>query len=185
MFFGPGDVIGFSGRGFVSDLINVATFGVPRIGLSHVAIVVPGGLVFESTTLAPEPCVFQHRKVDGVQAHWIDQRIAGYDGKVFHYPLTERLFNFQSTELLNFLTSLLGTTYDAIAAIRSAGRKFSWVESRLHPENLHSIFCSEMVAAAHRKVGLFHTENVARWSPNMLVRTEQREGILGKPVRLK
>ncbi len=185
MIFGPGDIIGFSGRGLVSDIINIATYGIPRIGISHVAVVGTAELLYESTTLNNEPCAVQHCLVRGVQAHTIDTRIAAYDGKVFHYPLTTPLDQNQAHSLLSFLNSLLGTSYDDIGAFRAAGEEFSWVESRLHRENLHSIFCSEMVAAAHRALKLFQTDNVARWSPNLLVRVEQRQGIVQPPVRLK
>jgi len=34
----PGDLIGFSGESFISDFINVVTYGVPRWGISHVGI---------------------------------------------------------------------------------------------------------------------------------------------------
>ena len=185
MLFGPGDLIGFSGRGLVSDLINLATYGIPRYDLSHVAIVETPELLIESTTLDSEPCAIQHRCVRGVQAHEISRRVADYDGKVFHYPLSYPLNHYQKTMLLTYLNSLLGTSYDEIGALRAAGAGFSWVESRLHPANLHSIFCSELCAAAHREVGVFRTGNAARWSPNFLVRTERRQGILQSARRLK
>ena len=141
MIFGPGDIIGFSGRGLVSDIINIATYGIPRIGISHVAVVGTTELLYESTTLNNEPCAVQHRLVRGVQAHTIDTRIAAYDGKVFHYPLSTPLDQSQSTSLLSFLNSLLGTSYNDIGAFRRLRKKFSWVESQLHRENLRGVFC--------------------------------------------
>jgi hypothetical protein len=47
------------------------------------------------------------------------------------------------------------------------------------------LFCSEWVAAAHRHIKRFHTDHVGKWSPNRLVRTERKLGILGSPGRLK
>ena len=34
-----GDIVGFSGKGIVSDAINIGTYGIPRSGLSHVGII--------------------------------------------------------------------------------------------------------------------------------------------------
>ena len=33
-----GDLIAFSGDSWISDLVNVATYGIPRWGVSHVGI---------------------------------------------------------------------------------------------------------------------------------------------------
>ncbi len=184
----PGDVIGFSGRGLVSDLINVATFGVPRWSINHVGVVAAYDghlMLFESTTLDDEPCAIQHRKVHGVQAHPVEERLASYDGRVYLYPLLSALDEQQSVDLTAFLVSHLGVPYDDIGAIRTGGLGFSFVESLLRPANLSAIFCSELVAAAHAYVGLFKTYNVSRWNPNRLVRVEQRERILGPARRCK
>ena len=35
----PGDILGFSGRGLISDMINVFTYGLPRWSLTHVGII--------------------------------------------------------------------------------------------------------------------------------------------------
>lgn len=184
----PGDLIGFSGRGWMSDFINVVTYGIPRWGLSHVGIVgdfAGRRLLFESTTLDEEPCEIQRRCVQGVQAHEVEGRVDKYAGRVWHYPLYRPLSHEESYDLTAFLMLHMGQPYDELGAIRSGGLGLSFIESLLRPECLHSIFCSELVAAAHREVKVFQTYSVSRWSPNRLVRVERHHRALCKPVRLK
>jgi hypothetical protein len=183
----PGDVIGFSGRSLLSDVINITTYGIPRWSISHVGIVAAYKgqyLLWESTTLDDTPCCILNRFIKGVQAHPLCT-ITRYKGRVWHYPLVQQLSEEESHYLTEFLLQRLGVPYDEIGAIRSGGAGFSLVESMLRPENLASIFCSELVAAAHRSLGLIDTGNVSRWSPNFLVREERRRGILAKPERQK
>jgi hypothetical protein len=184
----PGDILGFSGRGLISDTINVFTYGLPRWSLSHVGIIGEHKgqlLLFESTTLDSEPCAIRGKCINGTQAHEIEERVQVYDGRVWHYPLSMPLGVEARRELSRFLLSTLGISYDSIGAFRSAGLGFSWLESLLHPASLHSIFCSELCAAAHATIGVFRTENVSRWSPNLFVRTERRRTVLQSPRRLK
>jgi hypothetical protein len=184
----PGDILGFSGRGLISDVVNVFTYGIPRWSVSHVGIIGEHQgrlLLFESTTLDSQPCAVRGKCIYGTQAHEIEERVRGYDGRVWHYPLSMPLNVKARHELDCFLHSTLGISYDSIGALRSAGLGFSWLESLLRPANLHSIFCSEWCAAAHARIGVFRTNNVSRWSPNFFVRKERREGVLLKPWRLK
>ena len=184
----PGDIIGFSGRGFLSDLINVATYGVPRYGLSHVGIIGEWRdelYLFESTTLDDEECAILGKRINGVQAHPIERRITNYDGKVWHYPLCRELSQDESLSLSGFLFWALGLPYDNIGAFRSGGLGFSFVESLLRPANLSSIYCSELAAAAHHHIGRLKTYNVSRFNPNRFVRLETRKGIIRRPQRLK
>jgi hypothetical protein len=178
-----GDLVAFSGRTFVSDAINIATYGIPRWSASHVGILAEYDsrlLLFEATTLDTEPCEIQHQCVAGVQAHKLDV-IARYDGKVWLYPLYRNLYDFESCRLTRFLVDKLGTPYDDLGALRSAGVGLSWIESRFRTQDLSSIFCSEMVAAAYSNIGIMPSNNVSRWSPNRLVRYLYRREILRKP----
>jgi len=104
---------------------------------------------------------------------------------VWHYPFYRPLYPFESKRLSEFLLEYLGKDYDAIGAFRAGGIGWSWLESKLRRQDLTSLFCSEYCAAAHAHVGVFRTDHVSRWSPNRLVRTERRRGILLKPWRLK
>ncbi len=200
----PGDILGFSSHTLRGAVINMATYGIPFWGLSHVGIIAdthslvltgymthqrlllrPYYLLFESTVASELQCAIQHKSVCGVQAHFPSDRIADYPGKVWHYPLNTTLRPLASARLASYLLRQIGKSYDQIGAFRAGGVGYSWLESKLRPENLESLFCSELCAAAHRHIGVFKTKHASKWSPNAFVRAERREGILGKPIRLK
>ena len=183
-----GDIVGFSGDCWLSAGINLATYGIPFFSLSHVGIVGEHRgelLLFESTEQNSLPCVIQGKPVSGAQAHRLDKCIEAYGGKAWLYPLYRPLYAYERKRLYTFLHKYIGMDYDAIGAFRSAGVGWSWLESRLRREDLSSLFCSELCAAAHANIGIFRTDHVSRWNPNRLVRTERRQGILLKPWRLK
>jgi hypothetical protein len=184
----PGDIIGFSGASLISDLINVATYGIPRWGISHVGImgeVDDRLLLFESTTLDDLPCVLTGQNFAGSKAHNLSDVLAAYSGKAWHYPLCRELYDNERTRLSEFLLETIHTPYDDMGAFRSAGVGLSWIESLFRDENLDSIFCSEWCCAAHTAIGMFRTDNVSRWNPNRFIRVERRQGILRRPRRLK
>jgi len=184
----PGDVFGFCGANAVSHFINLVTYGIPWWGLSHVGIMGEHNdnlLLFESTTLTDLPCQIAGRPVAGVQAQHLAARIEHYPGKIWHYPLFRELYLNERYRLSEFLISNIGRPYDEIGAFRSGAVGFSYIESLFHEQNLQSIFCSELVAAAHTRVGLFVTDNYSKWNPNRLVRRERKLNILLKPRRVK
>ena len=186
--FKAGDVLGFSGAALSSDLINVVTYGLPRWSISHVGILGHYNsrlLLFESTTDELPACEVTGRKIHGVQAHDAEQRIASYDGRVWHYPLSRDLFADENSRLTRILLTFVGRHYSEIGAFRAGGIGFSFVESVLHEENLHSLFCSELCAAAHNAIGIFPTGNAGRWNPNHLIRAERCRGLLKRPHRLR
>lgn len=185
-----GDLIGFSGNALSSAAVCLLTYGLPRFSLSHVGIIAEYNgelLIFESALVGDfeTPCAIQGRCVSGVQAHEIEPRIASYDGKVWHYPLTRPLYAHELGRLTRYCLESIGKGYDEIGAIRAGGFAFSAIESLLHPAGKHAVFCSEFVAACHNEIGLFPTGNVARWNPNHLVRRERFLGVVGRPRRIK
>jgi len=194
----PGDVLGFSGCNPTSTAIRVCTCGLICCGgLSHVAIVTwwPGRrrgtfpqrprVLCESTSQADKPCLIQERPVSGVQIHHIRARILAYPGRVWHYPLSRPLDWEQVQQLYRFCRKHLGAPYDYIGAAEARHTPLARLILKLRREDLDEVFCSEFVAACHRKLGLLATDNASRFSPNRLVRTERRRKILGKPRRLK
>jgi len=187
--FKAGDIIGFSGRSWISAGINVATYGIPFWGISHVGIMANASdgrlLIFESTSLETLPCEISRENFTGTQAHLLDDIVRAYDGKAYHYSLYRPLYPNEDERLTEFLTETIHVPYDAMGAFRSAGVGLSWIESRFHPSNLHTIFCSEWVAAAYAVTGLHPTDNVSRWNPNRLCRHLRWHRILCKPRRLK
>ena len=75
-----GDLIGFSDPGPIGTAINLATWGIPGWGLSHVAILADHPdydrpLLFESTTLDDQPCAILGRCIHGTQAHEVEGRV--------------------------------------------------------------------------------------------------------------
>ena len=192
LFFGvamqAGDLIGFSATSLSGIGINLATFGIPFVGLSHIAIVSKfcGRLaLFESTTLNSVNCLSANAMVSGVQVTDIAERVGNYRGKVWHYPLNAKMFSHQVEKLEGYLANFLGTDYDYVGAFRSGGKGWSWIEAKLRRPDLTSIFCSELCAAAHDFVGIHDFKHVSRWSPNALARFERRRKIVTKPIRLK
>ncbi len=183
-----GDIISFSGFGHKSALINLVTFGWPYWWASHVGIIGEykgEQLLFESTTLSDIPCVIQKRSFKGVQAVRLADRVKSYNGRVYHYPIYRPLFGNEKERLNEFLIYKIGTPYDMPGGVKSTTHGLSWLEARFKGEDLNFIFCSELVAAAHAKIGLLQTSSASRWNPNRLIRYERRTGILKCSRRLK
>lgn len=185
----PGDLVGFSSWDWSGVIINIGTYGVPFIHLSHIGIMAEhmGKLVlFESTTLCPIPCMIQGKRVGGAQAHPLEDRIETYPGRVYHYPLMKSLNCAPAIDLSNFLHSQIGRPYDMLGAVHSGGKVFSYLESLFRKSNdASSLYCSEWCALAHHEIGLFRTRSASKWSPNALVRAEYEQEIIEKRIRLK
>ena len=186
----PGDLIGFCDRGPLGVGINLATWGIPGWGLSHVAIVGGyGPLLFESTTLADAPCAVTGKFTDGVQAHFPNARLARFRGRVWRYPLADQLRCGQRLQLREFCChhTRQRTSYDALGAFRSRSTPLGIVERLFlqSPENLSRLFCSEFVAAALKACGVWNAPNASRWNPNSLVRALSRAGIIEPRRRIR
>lgn len=185
----PGDIIGFSGRTWLSHFINLVTYGIPGIGLSHVGIMANDNtgrlLLFESTTLDPLPCVIAGTTFDGTQAHKLEDVIRNHRGRVYHYPLYRPLYDFEQSRLTQFLMETIHTPYDQMGAMRSAGVGLSWIESQFREQDLTTIYCSEWCASALAVVGVLPSTDVSRWNPNHLARHLRRHDIVMRPRRLK
>lgn len=184
-----GDLIAFSGNSWISDLVNLATYGLPRWGVSHVGIMGEAAddrlLLFESTTLDGLPCEITGVPFNGTQAHTLDKVVKSYRGKVWHYPLYRDLYDSERKRLTDFLMKTIHIPYDQMGAMRSAGVGLSWIESLFREQDLHLIFCSEWVMAAYAELGIHPTSNASRWNPNRVTRHLRRREILLKPRRLK
>ena len=190
-----GDLIGFSSRTALGAAIKLDSWGIPRWGLSHVAILadhpdfpaVP--LLFESTTTATAPCLIGKLHTRGVQAHAVEQKILDCDGRIWHYPLCHPLVEWQRETLTDYLCGLIENhvDYDALGAFRSRETPLGFLERWLcgAEENLASLFCSELVAAAWREILLWTPANASRWTPNALARARVRQGVCQRPRRVK
>lgn len=184
----PGDIIAFSGYNWQSYFINAVTYGVPLFSVSHVGIMAEHAnalMLFESTTNTQHPCAIRRQYVRGTQAHFIEDRMATYDGKIWVYPLVKALRRNERHRLSKYLLGTLGRPYDSLGATRSGAKVWAILQSMLHKESVAALFCSEWVADALRHIERFDTDHVGKWNPNSLVREARRRGIVGKPVRLK
>ena len=184
-----GDMVGFGGCACSDWAIQLCTLGWPGWSLSHVAIAVewPGHrwpVLVEATTGWREPCIVRGAILDGVLATRLRTRIVGYPGRVWHYPLGKPLSWIERAQLYGFCRERLGTSYDGLGALMA--RDTLWAATHRNPEDLHSYFCSEFVAAAHRECGRLPAQtNASAFSPNRLARMEVRSGVVHKPRRLK
>lgn len=183
-----GSVIGFSGKGFVSDGINLATFALPRWGLSHIGIVASyrdKKYLFESTTLnGDKPCAILDEPISGVQAHPLED-ILHRPGKVWHYPLVRSLHPDESRKLTLLLLSHLGTPYDYKGAARSGGNLIRIFEGIIRRQDLSRFFCSELVALVLTQLDIASIMNASAQSPNSLVRRTERREITSPRKRVK
>jgi hypothetical protein len=196
----PGDKIAFSGYALDSAAICVGTYGLPNLGewwphwlssFSHLGYIakVDGELfLVESTTNddCPQPCAIRGVQCNGVQAHRIDERIASYCGKVWHYPLVTPLYDHQIDRSTRFTLEYLGKGYDEPGAIQCGLYSLTTLTSFLYryigEEDLEWLFCSELIAAHDSYVGLFHTDNASGWVPNRLIRRQRKERLLRRGI---
>lgn len=183
-----GDLIAFAGRRWTSKVINLGTFGIPGWSPSHVGIIGEyrgEHLLFESTTLSTLPCLIQGKPFKGVQACTLEDRVATYNGRIWRYPLARKLFDDERERLNAFLVHHVGVPYDRRGAIRSGGRLWANLWSAFENECLSQIFCSELLAAAYRDIGVLHSTNASRWNPRRLIIRLRRERMLLSATRLK
>ncbi len=183
-----GDIIGVTGKGFTSGIINMGTFSLPGVGISHVGIICKHGndpVVYESTTYGRPACAIQQKEVSGTQAHFLDDYVKFVPGKIWHYPLRRPLYQDEIMRLQHVLDKEIGKAYDFGGAIRSGGAVFRTLQATLRDEDLDTIFCSEWVAHALRQVGVMQAKSVSSWNPNRLCRYATRTGTCSPPILLK
>lgn len=183
-----GDMLGCSSCTVVGSVINVCTLGAPFCDLSHVQLAVQWPdcakpLIAESTDRYRQPCAIQGQVVDGVQFHRLRSRIIGYPGRVYRYPITKPLEDWQHRAVRRWLAAHMRAGYDAAGAVEA--RDMPIAALTRPKEDTVSLFCSEMVAGCYRAAGLLKTDNVSAWSPNRLARHLVRTGVLLPRVRIK
>lgn len=182
----PGDIIGFSGRSWISAGINVGTYGLPWWSISHVGIIGRARgrtMIFESTEGLGR-CNITGKEICGTQAHDLGYVLSRYSGAAWHYPLYRALYRHEEVRLTMFLLDTIGREYDYSGAIRAGGFIVSATLGLFVQQDTNLLFCSEWAAAAHQTIGVLQTGNISAWSPNFLCRYERWKGILAKPRRL-
>ena len=183
----PGDLVFFSGRGWVSSVIQLATYSLPGVGFSHVGIIgryhdLP--VMYESTSFDRPPCAISGIEITGVQAHWLDD--VAYEpgkGRLYVCPLKRDLYPHEEERLCRLLEMYRGNIrYDMIGAVRSGGFFLRQLLSLVHDESDATLFCSELVAAVLEETGIWSTPNWSKWNPNSLYRALRLKGIISDPI---
>lgn len=189
-----GSIIGFSGKDWQCDLINVCSLGIPRYSIHHVGLMgsLHGELLlYESKGMgdAESPtakCARAGQRVNGVQAHKFQEILDNAkDTRIWHYPLRRELYEHEAERLSWLLDNKLGVRYDLTGALETGGYLTRFLAAQLREEDTSQLFCSELVCDVLVETGLFHTDNVSKWSPNRLLRELIAAGIYGKPTLLK
>jgi hypothetical protein len=150
-----GDVIAFSGKGRVSQIIKWKTGSM----FSHVGIVLDtdmqGGvghavMLIESTSLKNLPDALCNEVIKGVQIHFLSKRLESYEGEVWWVPLKDRLDNFNSNKIQEWLRNkhFERTPYDTFQAIGAGADLFDIILGIQNEPDFSSLFCSELVARA-------------------------------------
>ncbi len=176
--FKSGDIIAFSGRNFLSDIINIGTYGIPRWSISHVGIVAGGHYTCGDTLI-------YEALPKGVEVRNVNSIIKQYNGRVWVYPLYRKLYLDEEDRLSEFLLNIVGYPYDKEGAGRSAGFLFATIQALFRGQDLSTFFCSELIANKLSEIGIHPVTNASKWSPNRLVRDLRRDRVVCKPIRIK
>lgn len=156
----PGDVIAFSGKANISELIKSVTLS----DVSHVAVILQTKTlnddkegrffneIIESTTL---------NGAAGVRKTQLSECLSIYEGEVWWLPLAERIRKecFNERKFYDFLFKQEGKDYDVWQAVKSGidlldSLPFGINGPTLNKEDFSKFFCSELVAAAFERAGV-------------------------------
>ncbi len=158
-----GDVISFSGKGDISNIIKWKT----NSDISHVGMVLESEFVrgekrivlIESTSLVNLPDIRTKELIKGVQQQHLSQRLSSYEGQAYYHELKANLsVNLKKkmhTWLFNKHASR--TPYDSVQALGSAIDLLDAFGMENKPD-FSSLFCSEMVAKAFKVAGLLNAD---------------------------
>ena len=150
-----GDVIAFSGKGRVSEVIKTYT----RSDISHVGIVFKNEngrvIIMESTTLLDKPDLVTGEFIKGVQQQYLSDRIKAYDGLVYWCGLTENIKIQKQADMIKWLSDVHGkrTSYDALGAVLAGSYALNTFDFA-RDEDFSSLFCSELVTKALQIAGV-------------------------------
>ena len=147
-----GDMVLFSGSGFVSRIIQMYTRSI----WSHVGLVVKDEwydmlLLWESTTLSKIKTVYGNVR-QGVAIRPLSEVVANYEGNVGVRQLNHPLSDGQQVDIAELRKEFKGRDYEQSKSelFKSA---YDFIGGR-NEEDLSSLFCSELVAEAYQRVGL-------------------------------
>jgi len=165
----PGDVIAFSGKGNIHELIKSAIDS----DVTHVAVVLPATAPAEGEP-APELCIIESTTLyGGVAINPLGERLASYDGAVWWLPLGDTVrARMDLRAFQDFLLQQEHKPYDVPQAIKSALDRLnsSSLLGRVtyNVEDFSELFCSELIAAALEASGAISHLNASEVAPQDL-----------------
>ncbi|UJS25282.1 hypothetical protein [Thiothrix winogradskyi] len=166
----PGDIIAFSGKGNISDIIKWAT----RSSVSHVAVILHSQVlingeperdyineVIESTSL---------NGFSGVIRSRLSDRLRKYEGEVWWLPLRDAVREKMDLGLFcRFLLDQEGKEYDMPQAVKSSLDALDMLRLAgsvtYNIEDFAKFFCSELAAAGLEASGAIRSVNSSEVTP--------------------
>ena len=164
MKYKAGDIILFSGKGWMSRLIKLG--GLTKY--SHVGVMLDEELLIESTTLSNIPDLFTNKMHKGVMVVRLQDRIDKYNGKIYHRSLKEELTEEQKDKMLEVAKELHGRPYEE--------SKWQLVSSEIdilpkQDEDLSSVFCSELAIELLDAADIYKPKNASNeYTPKNLAK---------------
>ncbi len=150
-----GDIVLFSGRGFVSTAIKCISCSK----WSHVGMVVKSAelgavLLWETTTLSKIKDINFDDVRQGVQLVPLSERIRQYEGEIAVRKLQAERSPFMLRQLALLREEVKGRPYEDnyLELVRSV---YDGAMGE-NEEDLSSLFCSELIAEAYQRMGLLH-----------------------------
>ena len=170
-----GDNVLFQGRGVISWIIAISTFG-PWSHMGKIIRIGSDVFVLESTKITS--------KVQGVQMSLLSTRVAQYKGRVAIRRLLDVVRDLRFLEIVGeFRKEMKGKLYEQ-SIWQLMGAALPWKNKR----DLTSVFCSEMAAELDIRLGFLASSPPSNeYHPNdyglgRYVDRHMLKGRLGKPV---
>lgn len=165
----PGDVIAFSGKGNVSEVIKLFT----KSEVSHVGVVYKTKQVNDTDPDRYMNTLMESTSLEGfsgVIMTRLSDRIKDYDGNLWWLPLSQSSrLKLDMTKFFDFLVKQEGKAYDTKQAIKSALDAFDKVDfirgTTYNKEDFSKFFCSELVTAALEDAGVINNVNSSEVTP--------------------
>ncbi len=206
--FQSGDVLAFSGEGFVSNVIKFFTCSryshvgivawtsksllaeIQLLGHSNLNPILLANwsdkfLLYESTTLNDTACELQQVKMKGVQAHDPQARTESYQGSAWRMRLAPdyRLEQNDAAELTHFLVEHLGWKYNTEGALLAGTTLLNRAAWRSQGEKRE--FCDELVGVALQRIHRMNIGRASLYTPGSLIRWLLENGVYTEPEQIK
>lgn len=180
-----GDMVLFSGKGFISNIIKLATGSK----WSHVGMVLEISdysfmALWESTKISDMPDLIDGEIKKGVQIQQLSTRIKYYDGEVGIRRLSAHVTNKMEAELGKLIDKLRGRPYEEseLELLKSVYD----LPGGKNEGDLSSVFCSESFAEGYKVMGLLPDSTISNeLTPKDLSKMETLlSGYSLKPVEI-